>query len=197
MITWRMAEIPAEGSDCTGVVVAGSPSAAGGLDTSVPVLAAPAGLVLRHILRSVDFQSVLSTPPRSRSAHFSVHHLAARPSVARKPVKTTVPTELSTGDAQSCPPPVDDLPKLPLTGQWLGLVVPKRHAKRSVTRNLIKRQMRTVMQCHAPSLAAGLWVLRLKAPFDRKLFVSPASEPLRRTAHDELALLLQRAAARG
>jgi ribonuclease P protein component len=74
------------------------------------------------------------------------------------------------------------------------LVVPKRHAKRSVTRNLIKRQMRTAMAALAGSLPPGLWVLRLKAPFDRKLFTSPASDPLRRTAHDELALLLQRAA---
>jgi len=38
-------------------------------------------------------------------------------------------------------------------------------------------------------------VLRLKAPFDRKLFVSAASSPLRQAAHDELDLLLQRAVA--
>jgi ribonuclease P protein component len=41
-----------------------------------------------------------------------------------------------------------------------------------------------------------LWVLRLKAPFDRKQFTSPASDPLRSAAHDELAQLLQRAATR-
>ena len=196
-MTGRMAEIPAEGLHLTRAGAAGLSSAAGGVAKSELVGSSSAGPMLGHILRSADFQSVLSTSPLSRSAHFSVHHLAARPSVAKKSVKKAVPTELSTSDAQSCQLPVDDLPKLPLTGQWLGLVVPKRHAKRSVTRNLIKRQMRTVMQCHAHSLAAGLWVLRLKAPFDRKLFVSPASDPLRRTAHDELALLLQRAAARG
>ena len=94
---------------------------------------------------------------------------------------------------------MDDLPAaLPEnspTQHWLGLVVPKRHAKRSVTRNLLKRQMRAVMAAQADTLPPGLWVLRLKAPFDRKLFTSPASKPLRDTAHDELALLLQRAAA--
>ena len=78
----------------------------------------------------------------------------------------------------------------------MGLVVPKRHARRSVTRNLLKRQMRELMQAHASSLAPGLWVLRLKAPFDRKLFTSPVSDRLRATAHDELTLLLQRAAVR-
>jgi len=73
-------------------------------------------------------------------------------------------------------------------------VVPKRHAKRAVTRNLLKRQMRVAMEHHAGGLPPGLWVLRLKAPFDRQQFISPASTPLRGCARDELALLLQRAA---
>jgi ribonuclease P protein component len=75
----------------------------------------------------------------------------------------------------------------------MGTVVPKRHAKRAVTRNLIKRQMREAMASHADALPAGLWVLRLKAPFDRQQFKSPASDPLRCCASEELAVLLQRA----
>ena len=94
---------------------------------------------------------------------------------------------------------MDDLPSVtavaPLTGRWLGLVVPKRHARRSVTRNLLKRQMRALMQQHAQALAPGLWVLRLKAPFDRQQFVSAASQALRQAAHAELDVLLQRASA--
>lgn len=114
---------------------------------------------------------------------------------------------------------MDELP----TGWWLGTVVPKRHAKRSVTRNLIKRQMREVMQAvvataraempaaqtlemsagapQVPSLPnsvglpKGLWVLRLKSPFDPKQFHSPASVPLREAARAEIALLLARATA--
>jgi ribonuclease P protein component len=77
----------------------------------------------------------------------------------------------------------------------LGTVVPKRHARRSVTRNLIKRQMREVMKAVAPQLPHGLWVLRLKSVFDPKQFPSPASLPLRQAARDELALLLARALA--
>lgn len=149
-----------------------------------------------RILRSADFQSVLATAPQARSAHFSVHYVAARPSRAKKPAKKTVVPKLSTGGAQSCSPVVDESPRQPVVGCWLGLVVPKRHAKRSVTRNLLKRQMREAMACHAGGLTPGLWVLRLKAPFDRKLFTSPASDPLRHTAHDELQLLLQRASLR-
>lgn len=90
------------------------------------------------------------------------------------------------GEAGACQP----------NGHWLGLVVPKRHARRSVTRNLLKRQMRSLMAAQAGALEPGLWVLRLKAPFDRAQFASPASDQLRKAARAELALLLQRAAAR-
>lgn len=73
-------------------------------------------------------------------------------------------------------------------------MVPKRHAKRAVTRNLIKRQMREVMKATAAELPRGLWVLRLKSVFDPKQFQSPASLRLRDAARDEIALLLRRAA---
>lgn len=89
-------------------------------------------------------------------------------------------------------------------GWWLGLVVPKRHARRAVTRSLIKRQMRAQLASlvAAPAgdatrraaLRQGLWVLRLKAPFDRALFRSAASDALRTAVRVELAELLARAA---
>lgn len=81
-------------------------------------------------------------------------------------------------------------------GCWLGTVVPKRHARRAVTRNLLKRQMRAVMEAQAAELPPGLWVLRLKSGFDRATFTSASSEPLRRAAREELTLLLRRAAVR-
>jgi ribonuclease P protein component len=92
---------------------------------------------------------------------------------------------------------VDESSAEPLSGHWLGLVVPKRHAKRAVTRNLIKRQVRAMMARHAHALPAGLWVVRLRLPFDRASFRSPASEPLRVAARLELAQLFDRAAAAG
>lgn len=151
-----------------------------------------------RIVRSADFQRVLAVAPRSRSAHFAAHHLSASPSLPCKASKKPVATELSTGDALSCPPPVDESPVVASepspAGRWLGLVVPKRHARRSVTRTLLKRQMRAVMRCHAQALPPGLWVLRLKAPFDRQQFASAASPPLQQAAGDELQLLLKRAA---
>ena len=73
---------------------------------------------------------------------------------------------------------------------WLGTVVPKRHARRSVTRTLLKRQIRAAITRHLASLACGLWVVRLRAPFDRAHFVSAASIQLRRAAYDELESLI-------
>lgn len=148
-----------------------------------------------RILRSADFQRVLASPPRSRSTHFAAHHVSAGPSLPAKPVRQALAQDLSTGDAPSWPQAVDEGVLTGPTGQWLGLVVPKKHARRSVTRNLIKRQMRAVMASASAGLPPGLWVLRLKAPFDRHVFLSPASVPLLHAARDELQLLLQRAVA--
>jgi len=72
---------------------------------------------------------------------------------------------------------------------------PASHARRSVTRNLLKRQIRAVVGERARTLAAGIWVVRLRAPFDKAVYPSAASEPLRLAARTELQQLLIRAVA--
>ena len=84
----------------------------------------------------------------------------------------------------------------PLSGWWLGMVVPKRHAKRSVTRSLLKRQIRVAVGCSTAtqrSLSPGLWVVRLRAPIDRKLYPSAASDALRDAMREELQRIMDRA----
>jgi len=78
---------------------------------------------------------------------------------------------------------------------WLGLVVPKRLARRAVTRQLLKRQMREAVRRHAVGLEAGLWVLRLQRAFDAREYPAAASAVLRHTVRAELDTLLARAAA--
>ncbi len=78
----------------------------------------------------------------------------------------------------------------------LGLVVPKRHAKRSVTRSLVKRQIRSGMRQCAHLLAAGDWVLRLRAPLDRKVYTSACSDALAELVRAEIVQLLADAARR-
>jgi len=81
---------------------------------------------------------------------------------------------------------VDDSPANVSDGRWLGTVIPKRHARPSVMRSLMKRQIRAVMALHAAQLPAGLWVVRQRSAFDRKRFLSASSEALREAARNEL-----------
>jgi ribonuclease P protein component len=78
---------------------------------------------------------------------------------------------------------------------WFGAVVPKRHARRAVTRTLVKRQIRVAVLTHAEALAAGLWVVRLRAAFDPASYVSASSVSLRLAVRDELDRLLVRCSA--
>lgn len=139
-----------------------------------------------RLVQTADFQRVLQQRGRWHAPHFALHHLAERP--ARR--KQTATHELSTGQAPIKGEPVDDLPDR----IWLGAVVPKRHARKAVTRSLLKRQIRAAVERHAAGLAPGLWVVRLRAPFDRSQFASAASNALRAAARQELDGLLARAA---
>ena len=78
-------------------------------------------------------------------------------------------------------------------GTALGFVVPKRHAKRAVTRNLIKRHMRAVAESNASRLARGAWVLRLRAGFDAATYAAARSDALAEAVRGELLVLLERA----
>jgi ribonuclease P protein component len=148
--------------------------------------------VIGRIVRSVDFERVLGSPIRARSAHFAVHYLESSPSQPAKPRSRVLSTELSTDQAPEQGLAVDDsVPKV----CWLGAVVPKRHARRSVTRTLLKRQIRSVASAQA-GLVPGLWVVRLRSPFDRIAFPSAASDALKVCAGTELAGVLADAARR-
>ena len=152
--------------------------------------------MIARLVRSADFERVLRTRTRASSLHFAVHHVADRPSTPAKPANKAPTAELSTGESSVDAAPVDDSPKPAPDALWLGAVVPKRHARRSVTRSLLKRQIRAVVDGHAAALAGGLWVVRLRAPFDRARFASAASGELRRAARAELEGLIGSAAQR-
>jgi ribonuclease P protein component len=143
-----------------------------------------------RLVHKADFERLLATRWQGRSAHFALHHVAGRPTLPVWRGRPVDPAELSTGPVQNSPEPVDDCPG----GHWLGCVVPKRHARRSVTRSLLKRQIRASFGRHAAGLPAGLWLVRLRAGFDTGAFVSAASVSLAQAARDELDALLARRA---
>jgi ribonuclease P protein component len=162
--------------------------------------------VIERLQRSADFERVLRTPTRARSTHFAAHHVGDSPSRPARVVKLAAAAKLSTDDAPGLTQPVDEssltaaatLPQAVLPGGlWLGAVVPKRHARRSVTRSLLKRQIRAAMAKQRLALPAGLWVIRLRAPFDVALFPSARSAALLNAARDELDRLVASAVQRG
>ena len=65
-----------------------------------------------------------------------------------------------------------------------------------MTRSLLRRQIYAAGSRHAAALARGLWIVRLRAPFDRGSFVSAASVALRQVARDELDELFRAASRR-
>lgn len=89
---------------------------------------------------------------------------------------------------------MDDLPQGLPAAHWLGCLVPKRHARRAVTRNLLKRQVRAVFGRHVSALPAGLWLVRLKQGWPVSDFPSARSSALAAAARAELEQLLVAAA---
>ena len=77
---------------------------------------------------------------------------------------------------------------------WLGAMVPKRWAKRAVTRNAIKRQIYNVGTLAEHSLKAAAHVVRLRAGFDNGVYPSATSDALKAAVRQELVQLFARAA---
>lgn len=143
-----------------------------------------------RLVHKADFERLMATRSRARSAHFALHHVSSKPTGPAVWVPGAKVSELSTAVAPTHPQPVDDLPE----GRWLGYVVPKRHARRSVTRSLLKRQIRACFERHGSTLPAGLWLVRLRAGFLATEFVSAHSVALAQAARAELDGLLSQAA---
>ena len=72
---------------------------------------------------------------------------------------------------------------------WIGAIVPKRWARRAVTRNAIKRQIYTVSQDFEARLPAAAHVVRLRAGFDKARFRSATSPELKEAVRAELQRL--------
>lgn len=71
----------------------------------------------------------------------------------------------------------------------MGAMVPKRWAKRAVTRNMIKRQIYSLGSLADTALPPAAYVVRLRAAFDRAQFVSASSNALKRQVRQELLAL--------
>ncbi len=73
---------------------------------------------------------------------------------------------------------------------WIGAMVPKRWAKRAVTRNAIKRQIYTVSTDFAQHYPQAAFVVRLRRAYLRTEFVSASSEQLKQAVRAEVQALM-------
>ncbi len=131
---------------------------------------------MNRLKTRAQFQAVLAGVTLARTAHFALHCLV----VAGLP---------DIEDRQSVP----DL--FPGQAVWVGAMVPKRWARRAVTRNTIKRQIYNVSTQFEPRLAACGHLVRLRSAFDRAHFVSATSSALKESVRSELLQLFERATA--
>lgn len=129
-----------------------------------------------------QFQAVLAGGTVARTAHFALHRAGVAVVVVKQ--NTSEPTRESL------------LAPCTRHEAWMGAMVPKRWAKRAVTRNAIKRQIYSVGIDFESDLPVAAHVVRLRAGFDRKQYISATSDMLKATVRQELQQLFAEAAAR-
>ena len=110
----------------------------------------------------------------SKTPHFALHRVGIDPSPS---------TERRTNEASVSR---SAKPLFAVQDTWLGVIVPKRWAKRAVTRNTIKRQIYAVSTDSGCALPVAAHVVRLRAGFDRAEFISATSDKLKTAVRAEL-----------
>ncbi|MFT3718650.1 ribonuclease P protein component [Pseudorhodoferax sp.] len=129
---------------------------------------------MQRLRTRAQFQAVMAGAPVSRTAHFALHRIALPP-----------PAATAQAGAR---------PLFAAEDVWIGAVLPKRWARRAVTRNAIRRQIYAVAGAHAAALPRAAHVVRLRTGFDRQQFVSASSDRLKQAVRSELEQLMRRAA---
>jgi ribonuclease P protein component len=140
----------------------------------------PRGLQVQRLKTRDQYQAVLAGKIVARTAHFAMH-------------------SLTPDHAESMLPPAPLERRFPAlfnhSPAWIGAMVPKRWARKAVTRNLIKRQIYSMARCLEAILPHGAHVVRLRHAFDRHQYKSAGSDLLKSVVRSEIEHLLSQAAA--
>ncbi len=115
-----------------------------------------------HIIDKEVFQEVLLIGAKTRTEHFTLHRINV---------------------------PQDSLANPKLESLQIGVVVPKRLAKRAVTRNAIKRQAYSISRESANRYLNEQHVIRLNKEFDKKKYLSASSKLLKSEVNKEIRAL--------
>lgn len=134
-------------------------------------------MLVQRLQTRPQFQAVLAGAIVAKTAHFALH-------------RNTLDAQPAPADAETAHPAATARPLFPRQDFWIGAMVPKRWAKRAVTRNAIKRQIYTVSADFSRQYPQAAYVVRLRRDFSRKEFISATSEPLKQAVRAELHALL-------
>lgn len=135
----------------------------------------PRASIVQRLKTRVQFQAVMAGSTVSRTAHFALHRL----NLEELPIGPESEGQQALFAVRTEP--------------WIGALLPKRWAKRAVTRNAIRRQVYAVSQSLEPALPKAAHVVRLRVGFDRSQFESATSDALKRAVRGELQELFARA----
>jgi ribonuclease P protein component len=153
---------------------------------------------VQRIKNRAQFQAVLAGTTVARQGHFVLHRLVLPVSPGKllapepdqsaiAPDKSHAPNGLAGGKLLIASPLFGE------PGNWLGAMVPKRWAKRAVTRNMIKRRIYSLAETATIQQGAAVpeaaYVVRLRSAFDPRLFKSATSSLLRAAVCQELGAL--------
>lgn len=132
---------------------------------------------VQRIKTRPQFQAVMAGTIVARTAHFVLHRAALDTALP-------VPPGATNTDTAAAAPVL-----FPVQAVWFGAMVPKRWAKRAVTRNAIKRQIYNLSSAMQSTFPAAAHVVRLRSTFDRQQYTSASSELLKAGVRAELQQL--------
>ena len=122
---------------------------------------------MQRLQHRQQFDAVLAGATVARTPHFALHRCALD----------------ITGPGSQGPQAL-----FAVRAPWIGALIPKRWARRAVTRNTIRRQIYAVAS-ELASLPEAAHVVRLRLGFDRQAFPSASSLALKRVIRTELQVL--------
>jgi ribonuclease P protein component len=145
------------------------------VDPAHPLTRPKGSAVVQRLKSKQQFQAVMAGALVAKTPHFALHRVAL------------------DGKREGAP---ESRALFPVADAWLGVLLPKRWARRAVTRNAIRRQIYEAARENAQQLPQAALVVRLRSEFSRKQFVSATSDALKRAVRAELDQLLGRVALR-
>ena len=130
---------------------------------------------MQRLKTRAQFQAVLAGAVVAKTPHFALHRNALDAKVAPARSGKLIDATVLFREQD----------------MWIGAMVPKRWAKRAVTRNAIKRQIYTVSADFSHQYPQAAFIVRLRGSFPRTEFVSAVSDQLKQVVRAEIQSLMQ------